>query len=73
MSDASKQLIDARAGSIKLDDGAKEFLAGALDKICSDILSGAEKVREYAKKDVVDEEAVKVVSYLDLRMKGLFE
>ncbi len=62
----------AEEKGIKISEDAVRLMASTLDSLCQDILEGAEKIREYSGKEEVDEEAVKIAAYLDVRLKKLF-
>ncbi|GEM_PF-4943921 len=71
----TKELIKDKAKELNvvLSDDAVDLLGTTLDKLCEDILIGSEKIREYSGKEKVDEDAVKIAAYLDLRIKNLFK
>jgi histone H3/H4 len=73
MSESSKRMVQdlQKKMNLKISGDALVVLSDTLDELCTDILSGAEKIREYAKKPEIDKEAVQVAAYVDARLKHL--
>jgi len=55
--------------SFDLDAEAQRTLDQIMDALRNEIVDGASKIREYAGKQKIDADAIRIAAYMDTRLK----